>query len=682
MNKKWIGYIILAYIFSLFFRFFLAFMAKHHPEFIYHGHIIALWTADAGLYGSYAKKLLLGHHIPLSSETFLGYTLFWIAKLLHADLESVIFYLPAFFASLIVVPLFLIFAFFKLERLGFWSAIISSIAMNYYFRTHLGYTDTDILNFFLFFMILASFMGVMQTKNILWSIPGALSILLFLYWYHSAKPLIFALLGFYALYLLLFDRKNSAAYFAFFLYALALLPLHIGIRVGLIVVLPFAFYYLLQKIEISYKILLSLFLVGAVGFGYVAIKHRVYQRALDYLQKKEVYVLKEKSGKSIALEASLKTVAESSGITPKQLFTYSSGSSIIFALGSLGLLLLIFRFRPMLFLLLPYLIALFSIKAGVRFSTFGVPVIVMGCLYLFWYLYQRWKSRLFSRYIYYLPATFLLIFYLNIMHDYNTLLSPFFKKGELQAIDQHLNRRDRGYILTWWDYGWPLWYYTNKRTLIDNGKHHYDNFIVAKTLFSYDQNFIANFDRYFVERYDKIYPWAILPYVIKEIPLEELLVKLHADNFPLPPKKNAIYYYFDDKILTKLPVIEDFSYLKGEKKRGFVWITKLRIYNPSKGIILGENVKIDLKSGTIYAPSGKDEIGTLYVNDGKDILNVVKYRKNDFAVIIYKSRYIIGVYRYINSFFFRAFFFNDLDKTLFKTVNFDKDAKIFQLIGK
>ncbi|SMC09593.1 STT3 domain-containing protein [Nitratiruptor tergarcus] len=684
MYKNWLKYIFTAYIFSLFFRLLLFVVAYNNPDFLFNNHIIALWTADAGLYGHYAKDLLHGVYHPLNNETFLSYVIFWIVKYTHIDLESVIFFLPAFFASLIVIPIFLIFAFIKLEKLGFWSAIISSIAMNYYFRTHLGYTDTDILNFFLFFMIIASFIGTVETKKIFWSIPGALSMLFFLYWYHSARPLVFALLGFYVLYLLLFDRKNNVAYLAFFIYSTAFFPISVLLKIGFIAIVPFIFYYLLKNIKISYKIFLALFIIAALASTYFAIRFHIYNRALDYLIKKDVYILKEKSGKKIAIAATLKTVAESKGITLNQLFTYSSGSSIFFCLGSLGLLLLIFHFRTMFFLLLPYLLALLSIKTGVRFTTFGVPVIIMGNLYIFWYFYKKLENRFFSKYVYYVPATFLLIYYLNILNQYNHMLSPFFIKGELKAIAQHLNKNDKGYILTWWDYGWPLWYYTNKRTLIDNGKYQYDTYIVAKTLFSYDQNFIQRFDQYFIKQYDKVYPGVILPKVIKKIPLNELITKLYNNELNLSEKqkKYNIYYYFDDKILTKLPVIESFSYLKGEKKRGFIWITKLRAYSPSKGIIIGDNVRINLKNGILYTPKGKDEIGNFYVIDGKHILNILNYRKNDLAIIIYKNKYIIGCYKYINSFFFRAFFFNDLDKTLFKTVHFDKDAKIFQLIGK
>lgn len=672
-------YIIAAYIFSIFFRLFLFFLAKEHPEFFYHDSPIAIWTADAGLYGSYAKKLMAGAKLHLNSDTFLGYIIYYIAKMLHLNLDSVIFFLPAFLASLMVVPIVLIFYEFGMARLGFWIALAASIAMNYYFRTHLGYCDTDILNFVLFFMILYSFVALIKRENLLFAALAAFLIMFFNLFYHSAKPLSFGIVVFFAIYLLLFDRKNVSGYFGFFIALLAFLPFSLGMEIAVIVGATLVGHFLQKRVKVDYKILLGVFLIAAIGAGIYGLKHGIMQRAMDYLQKKQSYALVEKGGKKIELEATLKTVAEASGITPTQLVTYSSGNIVLFILSSIGLLLLIKCRKEAVLLLLPYLIGLISLKAGVRFTTFMVVPIIAGNIYFFYYLSQKFRFR-FSSYLFYLPAFALVVYYLHIMQMYNHMLKPFFIKNQIAAIKTNLDKKDKGYILTWWDYGWPLWYYTNKRTIIDNGKHHYDNFIIAKTLFSYDQEFVAKMDRYFVERFDKIYPWAVLPYVIKEQPLEELLRKI-ANNEVKIQKRNSIYYYFDDRIITRLPVIENFSYLKGEPKRGFVWVDKLRFIDPRKGVVVGQSAKIDLQRGYIYVGKKRDEVGTIYFSDGKKITNILPYRRNNYSIIIYKNHYIIGAYRYINSFFFQAFFFNNLDKRVFKTLTFNKDVKIFKLVG-
>ncbi len=668
-------YIVAAYLFALFFRLFLFWVAQEHPEFFYRGEPIAIWTADAGLYGFYAKKLLAGSNLAFNPETALGFILYYIAKFFHLTLNSVIFFLPAFFSSLIVVPIILIFNEFNLAKLGFWSALAASIAMNYYFRTHLGYCDTDIFNFVLFFAILYSFIALLKRKNLLFAVLAASFITLFHLFYHSAKPLTFGMLIFFALYLLLFDRKNSSGYLGFLIIMAAFLPFNLMIRVAAIIILTVVAI-LLQK-RVSYKAFLPVFLIVAVGGGVYGYKAGYLQRAFDYLQKKQRYELVEKGGKKIALEATLKTVAESRGITFTQLVTYSSGNMLLFLLGSVGLLLLIRERKEAALLLFPYLLGFVSLKAGVRFTTFMVIPIVSGNVYLLYFISQKVKGK-FSSYLFYISAFSLVVYYLHIMQLYNYMLKPFFIKNQVAAIDTYLNKQDKGYILTWWDYGWPLWYYSNKRTLIDNGKHQYDNYIVAKTLFSYDQHFIAKMDRFFIEEFDKIYPWAVLPYVIKKYPLRELFSKFDTLK---SPRKNGIYYYFDDRILSKLPVIENFSYLKGEKRRGFIWIDRLRALDTKKGILLGQSVRIDLQRGLLYVGKKMDKIGTIYFSNGAKIKVIIPYRRENYAIIVYKNRFIIGAYRYINSFFFQAFFFNNLDKTLYKTLYFGKDAKIFKLVG-
>ncbi|WP_201340477.1 STT3 domain-containing protein [Nitratiruptor sp. YY08-26] len=682
-TKSVIFLISLAYLFALFFRFFLYFLAKKHPEFQFGGHIISIWTADAGLHASIAKNLLthssnIPHYI---TDRMLGEIIYVLTKYLHIPLDVSIFMLPAFFASLIVIPLVLIFYEFGLLRVGFWSALAASIGMNYYFRTHLGYTDTDILNFPLFFMIAYTMIAMLKRKNLLFSGLGAIFMLFFHFYYHSAKPLTFGLVIFFALYILLFARKEQLYYYALVIYLLPIVPISPLFIVITILFITSFLIFVNKKVHISSQWLLVFALVLFVSAGFVAYQKGYLQRAATYLQKQEK-TFKDKSGKTIALQSTLKTVAEAKGITWRQLVTYSSGSLFIFLLGSLGLFLLVWNHREVFILLLPYIIGLISLKAGVRFTTFAVPVIVAGFIYIFFLLYRKVEKRKFADVIFYGAAAFIVAFYLHIMDAYNHLLSPFFNAGQVKAITTHLNTKEKGYILTWWDYGWPLWYYSNKRTVIDNGKHHYDNYIVAKTLFSSDQEFIANFNRFFIEKFDKIFPWSVFPYVAKNYELNKILNNLHKTNPQLPPKKNEIYYYFDDKIITKLPVIENFAYFENEKKEGFVWIDKLHLFNTQKGIVQGEKIQIDLQRGILYLGKKKDFIGKIYFSDGVAIRNTLFYRPNNYAIIVYKNRFIIGAYRYINSFFFQAFFFNNLDKKLFKTLSFTQDAKIFQLIGR
>ncbi|MRI58222.1 MAG: hypothetical protein C6H99_01810, partial [Epsilonproteobacteria bacterium] len=524
--KKALLYILIAYLFALGVRFLLYYLASQHPDFIYDDRIIAIWTADGGLHGHYAKELLAGHHLDFGPDTALGYLIYWITKSGSLSLDTVIFVLPAFLASLIVVPIVLIGFELGLLELGFLSALAASIGMNYYFRTHLGYTDTDILNYVLFYAILYSYIALAKRGSILFGLVALLLNLLFLQWYHSAKPLVFGIWLFFVLYLLLFDRKNVGALLGAIVAFLAFLPLNPWVIVGLGGVVTAIFWYGSRRFGIDYRWILALFVLGALGGGWYGYSHGFYKRAVEYLNKKEAYVLKDKAQRSVELEATLKTVAEARGITFDDLALYSAGGMSLFILGSLGFLLLMIRYKEARILLVAYLITLVSLRAGVRFSTFGVPVIVFGFFYLFYEIYQKLSHKPFAKLVLYLPAMGLIGYYLYVIDGYNHLLKPFFLRGEVAALKGDLNDEKRGYILTWWDYGWPLWYYTNKRTIIDNGKHHYDNYIIAKSLFESDHSFVANFDRFFVEQYDRIYPWAVLPYVIKKEPIDRLLARL------------------------------------------------------------------------------------------------------------------------------------------------------------
>ncbi len=677
-------YIVLAYFFALFFRFFLYFLALKHPEFQFGGHIISIWTADAGLHASIAKELLthrgnIPHYI---SDTLLGNILYLLTKYTHLPLDSVVFTAPAFFASLIVVPIILIGYELGLLQVGFWSALAASVAMNYYFRTHLGYTDTDILNFPLFFTILYTYIVTIKRKNILFAAAGAVLILFFHLFYHSAKPLTFGLLLFYGIYILLFARKESVLFYAFLIYALPLLPIKpLYILLAIFAITPLLIVIAKRRVLRVQWLLLVVALLLPVS-GYIAYKKGYLQRAITYIQKSKEYSFKDKSGEIISLQSTLKTVAEATGISWKQLVTYSSGSIIIFLLGTVGLLLLVWHRKEAFMLLLPYIIGIISLKAGVRFTTFAVPIIIIGFLYLFYFLMKKIQEKRFATLLFYGPAAFLVAFYLQIMDVYNHMLSPFFNAKQVQLISKHLNTKERGYILTWWDYGWPLWYYSNKRTIIDNGKHHYDNYIVAKTLFSNNQEFVARFDRFFIEEFDKRFPWPVIPYVAKRYGLHNILQGLQDGTWRVPSRKNAIYYYFDDKILTKLPVIEEFAFLSEEKKKGFVWIDRVRMIDMKKGVVQGERVSIDLRNGILQFGSQKDRIGKFYFSDGVKISNTFYYRPDEYVLILYKNKYIIGTYRYINSFFFQSFFFNNLDKKFFQTIAFTEDAKIFKLIGE
>ncbi len=99
-------------------------------------------------YAEGARDVLSGTHqkgdfsfidTPLSRVTAL------LVKILPFSFETIILWLPAFFGSLLVLPIMLIARVLNMEYAGFIGALLGGITWSYYNRTMVGYYDTDML---------------------------------------------------------------------------------------------------------------------------------------------------------------------------------------------------------------------------------------------------------------------------------------------------------------------------------------------------------------------------------------------------------------------------------------------------------------------------------------------------------------------------------------------------------
>lgn len=78
----------------------------------------------------------------------------------------------------------------------------------------------------------------------------------------------------------------------------------------------------------------------------------------------------------------------------------------------------------------------------------------------------------------------LAVLYPNIVSILAHRVPTVFTKTEVEVLDRLKNQIGRkDYIVTWWDYGYPVKYYCNAKTLIDGGKHGGDvNFPISYML--------------------------------------------------------------------------------------------------------------------------------------------------------------------------------------------------------
>ncbi|NPA55123.1 MAG: hypothetical protein GXO40_02030 [Epsilonproteobacteria bacterium] len=610
-TKDFINFLLLttvAYVIAVFFKFSLVF---EYPLSFYP----PLWGADGGLYGYYAKNILAGGVYPVDAEHMPGWLLVGIVKLFHVSLDTALFYSSAFLSSLSVVPVMMIGYYYKRLDFAFIVAILGSLTYSYYIRSFLGYYDTDSLNIFFPMMIIAFMIWSMRDMRYL--IGSIVFAILFFMWYHSCKVIIFALFVNFAVYVLVVKYRVYVRKYWWLL-------LGVGLAMGL------ALYYQTDFF------------------------HRVY----DYFIK-PAYVHEG----SYIFKNTLATVSEAKPLAISKLGEYLSINNIYFYLSLVGLLLMWYRYRETLLLLPMLLLGLISVKSGIRFSEYGAYVLPFGlvymvCMIVYWLKLPKYSLHFLS--------VVLVGLYFNVIYKTNKTLHPILSYDtavKLRILDKNLHKKD--FILTWWDYGWALWYYTKANTLIDNGKHLEDNYIISKLLLS-PQAYTALAARYFMQKCED-----------RHCHLMHKLLQ-HHDFTPraIKPTKD-VYFFFHDRMLRIIKTIMSFSTIdpitaKVDHNRYLSVLTLTK-----KGSILStkhNQIQINLINHTLRLKN--KTIPILFKKYPTALVGVF----NKTHIIVYKNTYLLFCNdKVFNSFFIQAFVLRNFDKHLYKKVAGNYEMMILKL---
>ncbi len=152
-----------------------------------------------------------------------------------------------------------------------------------------------------------------------------------------------------------------------------------------------------------------------------------------------------------------------------------------------GYIVLVWRHKPFIIALPLIGVGIFAHIGGLRFTVYGVPIMAISVVYLFWVIGSGFKEKMFQ-YIFVIFATGMML-YPNIAHVIAYTVPTVMNRSEvndLVKLNKISDRKD--YTLAWWDYGYPIWFYSDTSTLIDGGKHHHDNYIVSKICFQHPLN--------------------------------------------------------------------------------------------------------------------------------------------------------------------------------------------------
>ncbi|MCK5536577.1 MAG: hypothetical protein KAI79_07105, partial [Bacteroidales bacterium] len=285
--------------------------------------------------------------------------------------------------------------------------------------------------------------------------------------------------------------------------------------------------------------------------------------------------------------------------------------------------------------------------------------------------------------------------YPNIQHIIGYKVPTVLNKTEVQdlvKLDEIADSKD--YTLTWWDYGYPIWYYSDTSTLIDGGKHNNDNFIISKIMQTSSPELAANLSRLAVETYVDSNYSIVVNKLFKngeedQINPNFLLTELENSSYILPKKTRDIYLYLPYRMLNIFPTVCIFGNLDlttGKKERKISFFPTQAV-SSDKGIVTFRNgIIFDQKKGEVTLGKQKKSVKYFIVTqntkDNKVQLQSQTFHADgEYAIVYMKSygRFVVMDIETFNSTYVQMFMLGKYDKNLFDLVVSSPYSKIYKL---
>ena len=447
-----------------------------HGDFLLATHDAYLWLAEV------VEKTPIGRQ-PISDLVL------WLSRLTGASLDNTAFWAPPLVASLVAVVTVL-----WLWRLGALPAAIlagpaSAIAPSFFFRTRLGYYDTDIVTLLFplaFSWALANWLmphlrSSWPTKDGQPSASSA-SLLPFLLialaawstlpWHGGLRLVYLACLGMAALLSLLTALPGARAFLGAGL-LLCLIPLALGspgMLFSAMLCLGLVLKPRLLKARHAAAILFCLvflfFALTLVRGTLAAFLSTVFEYAKPLSQ--------DVLGSDIVWPSVFQSVQEAQNIDWAAVLARMGFFVWLAPLGLAGYAYLLWK-RPIVLLLLPFLLmAWLAPWLGQRWSMFGPPVVFIGLgaaiHLLLHYLPDRFRADTVSLLLFALIGAS--IFSYTALRTRDLDPTPVTTKAHALALEElALRAPEKSLIWTWWDYGYISRYLALRPSFGDGGRN-------------------------------------------------------------------------------------------------------------------------------------------------------------------------------------------------------------------
>jgi len=699
-------FIALAYLFSMGVRMYWPLHFADAQSMYYAGELMI--NTNDGYAFMNASRDIIDNTIPMDrvKESVHNYSpglIFltsFLAKFTPFSLDTVSLYLPGIISSLIVIPIILTARLLGNTLLGFLAALIGSIAWSYYNRTMVGYYDTDMFSVLLQFMIFYFFIKIIYEKKITSAILASFWVLIYPLFYSQGLTITYAMFMLLALYLLLEHldilknndttkiEKDVTLFYATIILISTALMVSLAIEIRAVLLVIFSIILLQKKLENKHlRIIALLSFIGFLYFGniFMVIWHQVFSYAdrgldSDGLQFYQV----------------VQTVREAGAIPFETMANRISGSEAGVILSVIGYLFLVIRHKAFIIALPLIGVGIFSLVGGLRFTVYAVPVAALSVVYLFFivggWLANNIEEKKFKKpvkYLFVMVATIGML-YPNIKHIEGYLVPTVLNKTEvndLVKLDKIASNDD--YTLTWWDYGYPIWYYSNTNTLIDGGKHTHDNFIVSKLMFSTSPQQVANLSKLAIETYVKSNYALVADTILKDKNPKTLLRELKSPTFKLPKKTREVFLYLPYRMLNIFPTVGVFGNLNlktGKRERNILFYPTAPAQQQGAVVLLQNGIIFDSQQGVLKIGKNSKKVykfDQVQLGQGAipQVQSSLMHLDGDMCVVYLKSynKIIVMDRETYNSTYVQMFMLGNYDKNLFELVVSSPYSKIYKL---
>ncbi len=688
-----LGLMLLAYVFSFAIRMIWVYQFQDNPNSYWNGELM-INTNDGYFFASGAQKELFGMHAEnprvfgMWDYSVIFFTTLFV-KTTPFSLETVILYMPAVISSLVVIPMILIARLYKQTLWGFFAALLGSIVWSYYNRTMVGYYDTDMFSamapmFILYFLIKSTI-----DLNLRTALYAGIAIVIYPFLYDQGQAIVYAIGIIYGAYMFFFHREESITYKSLILIFIALMPLGLDKPFTYIVhiVLLLALYLFLKRDSLQKN---SLMMVSAVAFLLFLIFGDVF---ILIWNKIASYTIKGTQEGALHFYAVNQTVREAGSI-PFEVFANRTSGSVAGVLASLiGYIILVLK-RPVFILALPLIgIGIFALFGGLRFTVYAVPIAAMSAVYLFFIIGEYFHNRR-LKYMFVTFATAAMI-YPNIAHIIEYKVPTVLNKAEVQDLVKLKEiAQSKDYTLSWWDYGYPIWFYSETSTLIDGGKHNNDNFIISKIMQTRSPQLAANLSRLAVETYVES-NYSVVANVLFGKGEENssnpnvLLDKLESGSYVLPKKTRDIYLYFPYRMMQIFPTVAIFGNIDlttGEEERKISFFPTTVVQKRDNSFFFSNGIIFDLQKGEIILGKQRKEVEQFVIteNSAKGDIHTqeqIYHIDGEYTVIFMKSygQFLVMDAETYHSMYVKMFVLGKYDKNLFELVVSSPYSRVYKI---